>query len=83
MFWTGVFFGFAACLAIALTAHFVHERRQRSAFIASLTSPEREELLRALRQSRATGTSFVTYCTTISSCSKSASQSACQCTRVC
>ena len=44
MFWTGSFFGFAACLAIAVTAHFVHERRQRSAFIASLTSPEREKL---------------------------------------
>ena len=44
MFWTGAFFGFAACLAIAVTAHFVHERRQRSAFIASLTSPERERL---------------------------------------
>jgi hypothetical protein len=37
MFWTGFFIGFAACLAIGLTAHFVHDRRQRAAFIASLS----------------------------------------------
>jgi hypothetical protein len=36
--------GFAACLAIWLTAHFVHEWRQRSAFIASLSPAEREKL---------------------------------------
>ena len=30
MFWTGFFIGFAACLAIGLTAQFVHNRRQRA-----------------------------------------------------
>jgi|SRR6478735_6511262 hypothetical protein len=44
MFWTGLFVGFAACLAIGLTAHFIYDRRQRSAFIASLSSAERERL---------------------------------------
>ena len=44
MFWTGFFIGFAACLAIALTAHFIHERRQRAAFMASLSPVERERL---------------------------------------
>jgi hypothetical protein len=44
MFWTGFFIGFAACLAIGLTAHFVHDRRQRAAFIASLSPAERERL---------------------------------------
>ena len=44
MFWTGFFIGFAACLAIWLTTHFVHEWRQRSAFIASLSPAEREKL---------------------------------------
>jgi hypothetical protein len=44
MFWTGFFVGFAACLAIGLTAHFVHDRRQRAAFIASLSPAERERL---------------------------------------
>jgi hypothetical protein len=42
MFWTGFFIGFAACLAIGLTAHFVHDRRQRAAFIASLSPAQRE-----------------------------------------
>jgi hypothetical protein len=42
MFWTGFFIGFATCLAIGLTAHFVHDRRQRAAFIASLSPAERE-----------------------------------------
>ena len=42
MFWTGFFVGFAACLAIGLTAHLVHDRRQRAAFIASLSPAERE-----------------------------------------
>jgi hypothetical protein len=44
MFWTGFFIGFAACLAIGLTAHFVHDRRQRAAFIASLSPAERQRL---------------------------------------
>jgi hypothetical protein len=44
MSWTVIFLGFAACLAIALTAHFIHERRQRAAFIATLTPAEREKL---------------------------------------
>jgi hypothetical protein len=57
MFWTGFFIGFAACLAIGLTAHFVHDRRQRAAFIASLSPAERES-----RRSGATGTNFGTYC---------------------
>jgi hypothetical protein len=42
VFWTGFFIGFAACLAIGLTAHFIHDRRQRAAFIASLSPAERE-----------------------------------------
>jgi hypothetical protein len=42
MFWTGFFIGFAACLAIGLTAQFFHDRRQRAAFIASLSPAERE-----------------------------------------
>jgi hypothetical protein len=42
MFWTGFFIGFAACLAIGLTAHFVHDRRQRMAFVAGLSPAERE-----------------------------------------
>ena len=44
MSWTVIFLGFAACLAIALTGHFIHERRQRAAFIATLTPAEREKL---------------------------------------
>jgi len=44
MFWTGFFIGFAACLAIGLTAHFIHARRQRSAFIAGLSPADRERL---------------------------------------
>jgi hypothetical protein len=44
MFWTGFFVGFAACLAIGLTGHVVHDRRQRAAFIASLSPAERERL---------------------------------------
>jgi hypothetical protein len=44
MFWPGFFVGFAACLVIGLTAHFVHVRRQRAAFIASLSPAERERL---------------------------------------
>ena len=44
MFWTGFFIGFAACLAVGLAAHFVHDRRQRAAFIAGLSLSERERL---------------------------------------
>jgi hypothetical protein len=61
MFWTGFFVGFAACLAIGLTAHFIHERRQRAAFIASLSPAERERL-RGFETVKATGTNFATYC---------------------
>jgi hypothetical protein len=42
MFWTGFFIGFAACLVIGLTVHFVHDRRERAAFIACLSPAERE-----------------------------------------
>jgi len=42
MFWTGFFIGFAACLAMGLIAYFVHDRRQRAAFIASLSPAQRE-----------------------------------------
>lgn len=45
MFWTPFLSGFAACLAIWLSAHFVREWRQRSAFIASLSPAEREKLV--------------------------------------
>jgi hypothetical protein len=61
MFWTGFFVGFAACLAIGLTAHFIHDRRQRAAFIASLSPAERERF-RGFEKVRATGTNFATYC---------------------
>jgi hypothetical protein len=44
MFWASFLSGFAACLAIGLTTHFVREWRQRSAFIASLSPAEREKL---------------------------------------
>jgi hypothetical protein len=43
MFWAGFAISIAVCLAIGLTARFVRERRQRSAFIASLR-PRREGL---------------------------------------
>jgi hypothetical protein len=43
MFW--IFVGFAACLVIGRTAHFVHVRASaRTAFIASLSPAERERL---------------------------------------
>jgi hypothetical protein len=66
MFWTGfaigfVVIGFAVCLAIALTAHFVRERRQRSAFIASL-SPAQAKPSEVLKRSTATGAPFATCC---------------------
>jgi hypothetical protein len=44
MFWTGVFVGLAACLAIRLMVHFVHDRRRRSAFVARLSPARRETL---------------------------------------
>jgi hypothetical protein len=44
MFWTGVFIGFAACLALGLIGRFIYDRRQRSAFIASLSPSLRERL---------------------------------------
>lgn len=44
MFWTGVFIGFAACLATGLTWHFIYDRRQRSAFVTSLSPELRERL---------------------------------------
>ena len=44
MFWTGFFIGFAACLAVGLTAYFIHDGRQRRVFIASLSPEEREKL---------------------------------------
>ena len=44
MFWTGFFTGFAACLAIRLAVHFVHDRRQRAAFVATLSPSQRERL---------------------------------------
>lgn len=44
MFWTGLFVGFAACLAIWLTLRLVHDRRQRAAFNAGLSPAERAML---------------------------------------
>jgi len=44
MFWTGFFIGFAACLAIGVTVHFVYDWHQRKAFIANLSPAEREKL---------------------------------------
>jgi hypothetical protein len=44
MFSTGFFIGFAACLAIGLTVHLVRDRRQRAAFISTLSSAERAQL---------------------------------------
>ena len=44
MFWTGFFTGFAACVAVGLTAHIIHDRRQRAAFIAGLSDAERDRL---------------------------------------
>ena len=38
------FVGLAACLAIGLTAQFLRERRERAAFIASLSPTLREKL---------------------------------------
>lgn len=45
MFWTGAFIGFAACIAIGLTVRFIRDRRQRSAYIASLSPALRERLI--------------------------------------
>ena len=44
MFWTGFAYGFAACLTVGLAARFMQEWIQRSAFIASLSSAQREIL---------------------------------------
>lgn len=44
MFWTGVFTGFAACLAIMMTAHVLSDRRERRTFVAGLSRSEREKL---------------------------------------
>jgi hypothetical protein len=44
MFWTGFVIGTAACFATALTLYFVHDHRQRSAFIAGLSPSQRESL---------------------------------------
>ena len=44
MFWM-VVYGFAVCLAVGLTARFMHEWIPRSAFIASLSPARREVLL--------------------------------------
>lgn len=44
MSWTSVFIGLAASLAIGLGAHLIHDRRQRAAFLASLSPVEREQL---------------------------------------
>jgi len=44
MFWTSVFIGFVACLALGLIGHLIYDRRQRSAFIASLSPSLRERL---------------------------------------
>jgi hypothetical protein len=44
MFWTGFVAGIPACFATGLTSYFVHDYRQRSAFIAGLSPSERENL---------------------------------------
>jgi hypothetical protein len=61
MFWTGIFIGFAACLAIALAVHFVHDRH-RGRRSLPIFRPLSVRGSRALRRSRATGTNFGTYC---------------------
>jgi hypothetical protein len=43
-YWTVFSIGFAACLAIGFLVSFVHDRRQRAAFIASLSPADRERL---------------------------------------
>jgi len=66
MFWTGFFIGFAACLAIGLIAHFVHNRRQRAAFI-SIFRQRSAKNSKALRVLGAIGTTSETCCITSSS----------------
>ena len=44
MIWTDLSIGFVGCIAITLAAYVVRERRQRSAFIASLSPAQREGL---------------------------------------
>jgi hypothetical protein len=44
MYWTVFFIGFAACLGIGFIVSFIHDRRQRAAFVASLSPAECERL---------------------------------------
>jgi hypothetical protein len=44
MSWTGFFIGLAACLAMGLTVYLVRDRRERAAFISTLSSAERDQL---------------------------------------
>ena len=44
MYWTVFFMCFAACLGIGFIASLVHDRRQRAAFVASISPAERERL---------------------------------------
>jgi hypothetical protein len=45
MFWSGVFVGYAACLAMGLAMRFFYDRQQRAAFIAGLSPTERENFV--------------------------------------
>jgi hypothetical protein len=47
VFWKALFVGFVLCLAFWFTAQFArerHDRKERTAFIASLSPAEREKL---------------------------------------
>jgi len=44
LYWTVFFIVFAAFLGIGFTVSFVHDRRQRAEFVASLSPAERERL---------------------------------------
>jgi hypothetical protein len=44
VFWTALCFGFVVSLAIWFTAESARERRERAAFIASLSPVQRERL---------------------------------------
>lgn len=57
MFWAGFAIGVAVSLAIGLAWHFVRERRQRLAFIASLSPAQRE----AFRAFEATNRGWRTF----------------------
>jgi hypothetical protein len=61
MFWTGFLVGFAACLAIGLSAQYMRERRERAAFIASLSTAQREKL-RGFETVKGDCTHSGTYC---------------------